>query len=99
MDNIIRCLNKDLKCVNITYAQQCNSSKWSLLQGIEDFFGDMDFKICGTRSGITAVQMDLKIPGIPTSVIGAAIERAKCKCKARDCAEQDGKQDLHFLAS
>ena len=34
------------------------------IQGIEDFLGDMDFKVAGTDSGITALQMDMKIPGL-----------------------------------
>ena len=44
--------------------------------GSEDHFGDMDFKIAGTRNGITAFQMDIKIPGIPLSVIEKAVTQA-----------------------
>ncbi len=47
------------------------------IQGIEDFLGDMDFKVAGTDSGITALQMDMKITGLPMKVIAEAIQQAK----------------------
>jgi len=47
------------------------------IQGIEDFLGDMDFKVAGTESGITALQMDMKIPGLPLSIISQAINQAR----------------------
>ncbi|MBE9159701.1 polyribonucleotide nucleotidyltransferase [Nodosilinea sp. LEGE 06152] len=47
------------------------------IQGIEDFLGDMDFKVAGTDSGITALQMDMKITGLPMKVIADAINQAK----------------------
>ncbi|MBW4552553.1 MAG: polyribonucleotide nucleotidyltransferase [Aphanocapsa sp. GSE-SYN-MK-11-07L] len=47
------------------------------IQGIEDFLGDMDFKVAGTDSGITALQMDMKITGLPMEVIAQAIHQAK----------------------
>lgn len=47
------------------------------IQGIEDFLGDMDFKVAGTDSGITALQMDMKITGLPVQVIADAINQAK----------------------
>ncbi len=47
------------------------------IQGIEDFLGDMDFKVAGTDDGITALQMDMKIPGLPMEVIAKAIEQAR----------------------
>lgn len=47
------------------------------IQGIEDFLGDMDFKVAGTDSGITALQMDMKITGLPVKVIADAIHQAK----------------------
>lgn len=46
------------------------------IQGIEDFLGDMDFKVAGTDSGITALQLDMKITGLPVDVIAAAIHQA-----------------------
>ncbi|BAZ50390.1 polyribonucleotide nucleotidyltransferase [Nostoc sp. NIES-4103] len=47
------------------------------IQGIEDFLGDMDFKVAGTDSGITALQMDMKISGLSIDVIAQAIHQAK----------------------
>ncbi len=47
------------------------------IQGIEDFLGDMDFKVAGTDTGITALQMDMKITGLPMDVISQAINQAK----------------------
>jgi polyribonucleotide nucleotidyltransferase len=47
------------------------------IQGMEDAHGDMDFKIAGTREGITAIQLDLKIKGLPFEVMERALERAK----------------------
>ncbi len=46
------------------------------IQGIEDFLGDMDFKVAGTDSGITALQMDMKIPGLALTIIEQAIKQA-----------------------
>ncbi len=43
--------------------------------GAEDHFGDMDFKVCGTRDGITGFQLDLKLPGIPIDLLCEAMER------------------------
>ena len=45
--------------------------------GSEDHFGDMDFKLCGTDTGITGFQLDLKLPGVSHKIIGEAIQRAK----------------------
>jgi polyribonucleotide nucleotidyltransferase len=45
--------------------------------GSEDHFGDMDFKLCGTREGVTGYQLDLKLPGIPLSILEEAIAKAK----------------------
>ncbi|NLV35224.1 MAG: polyribonucleotide nucleotidyltransferase [Clostridiaceae bacterium] len=44
------------------------------IQGIEDFFGDMDFKVAGTKKGITAIQVDIKVDGLSYDVIKAAFE-------------------------
>jgi polyribonucleotide nucleotidyltransferase len=44
------------------------------IQGIEDFFGDMDFKVAGTTEGITAIQMDIKVPGLSYDIIRDAFE-------------------------
>ncbi len=47
------------------------------IQGEEDFYGDMDFKVAGTESGITAIQMDIKIKGIDEDVLKIALNKAK----------------------
>ena len=47
------------------------------IQGLEDFFGDMDFKVGGTREGITAIQMDIKIHGLTRQIIEEAIARCR----------------------
>lgn len=55
-------------------------SKYSLLtdiQGPEDEFGDMDFKVAGTTEGVTAIQMDVKVDGIPLQILAEALEKAR----------------------
>ena len=47
------------------------------IQGLEDFFGDMDFKVAGTDKGITAIQMDIKIHGLTRPIVEEAIKRTK----------------------
>ena len=47
------------------------------IQGLEDFFGDMDFKVAGTHKGITAIQMDIKIHGLTRAIIEEAIAKTK----------------------
>lgn len=47
------------------------------IQGTEDFFGDMDFKVAGTKNGITAIQVDTKIHGLPNNVIRATLDKAR----------------------
>ncbi|MBE5784997.1 MAG: polyribonucleotide nucleotidyltransferase [Clostridiales bacterium] len=47
------------------------------IQGLEDFLGDMDFKVAGTREGITAIQMDIKIKGIDEEILTRALEQAR----------------------
>ncbi len=47
------------------------------IQGLEDFFGDMDFKVAGTHNGITAIQMDIKIHGLTNQIIEEAIARTR----------------------
>ena len=47
------------------------------IQGLEDHFGDMDFKVAGTKDGITALQMDIKIDGISREILATALEKAK----------------------
>ena len=47
------------------------------IQGLEDFFGDMDFKVAGTKEGITAIQMDIKIHGLTRAIVEEAIRRTR----------------------
>jgi polyribonucleotide nucleotidyltransferase len=57
-----------------------DGSKYELLtdiQDLEDFYGDMDFKVAGSRNGVTAVQMDNKLHGVPVAIIKEALVRAK----------------------
>ncbi|HEY1583062.1 MAG TPA: polyribonucleotide nucleotidyltransferase [Chthoniobacterales bacterium] len=57
-----------------------NLKRYNLLTdiiGSEDHFGDMDFKLCGTKDGVTGFQLDLKLPGVSHKIMGEAIHRAK----------------------
>lgn len=59
--------------------KDANSDKVAVLtdiQGLEDFLGDMDFKVAGTMNGITAIQMDIKIKGIDEPILAQALEQA-----------------------
>ena len=47
------------------------------IQGIEDFFGDMDFKVAGTKKGITAIQMDIKVDGLTEAIIKEALQKTR----------------------
>src|SRR5262249_59991953 len=47
------------------------------IAGAEDHYGDMDFKVAGTREGITALQMDIKIPGVTAQIMSEALGQAK----------------------
>jgi polyribonucleotide nucleotidyltransferase len=61
-------------------AQSASEYKYKLLtdiQGPEDEHGDMDFKVAGTRDGVTAVQMDVKVDGIPLFILKESFEKAK----------------------
>ena len=66
--------------ISIGLAKDEQSGKYKVLtdiQGPEDHYGDMDFKVAGTRNGITAIQMDVKIDGINSKIVEEALERAK----------------------
>jgi polyribonucleotide nucleotidyltransferase len=54
-----------------------NYSILSDIQGLEDFLGDMDFKVAGTKDGITALQMDIKIAGLTKEILEEALEQAR----------------------
>ena len=47
------------------------------IQGLEDFFGDMDFKVGGTKNGITAIQVDIKVDGLTPAIIAEAFEKTR----------------------
>lgn len=64
----------------IERVEEDGSSKMAILsdiQGLEDFLGDMDFKVAGTREGITAIQMDIKVHGLSKEVLSQALEQAR----------------------
>ena len=66
--------------ISIGLAKDEESGKYKVLtdiQGPEDHFGDMDFKVAGTKNGITAIQMDVKIDGIDKKIMEEALSRAK----------------------
>ncbi|MDB5225666.1 MAG: polyribonucleotide nucleotidyltransferase, polyribonucleotide nucleotidyltransferase [Candidatus Adlerbacteria bacterium] len=59
------------------YAQDKKYKVLTDIQGPEDEFGDMDFKVAGTRAGVTAIQMDIKLDGIPVEILTEALAGAK----------------------
>lgn len=66
--------------ISVGLAKDEKSGKYKVLtdiQGPEDHYGDMDFKVAGTRNGITAIQMDVKIDGIDKKIMEESLERAK----------------------
>jgi len=66
--------------ISVGLAKDEKSGSYKVLtdiQGPEDHYGDMDFKVAGTRNGITAIQMDVKIDGIDKSIMEEAMDRAK----------------------
>jgi polyribonucleotide nucleotidyltransferase len=66
--------------ISVGLAKDEESGKYKVLtdiQGPEDHYGDMDFKVAGTKNGITAIQMDIKIDGIDKNIMEEALDRAK----------------------
>ncbi len=66
--------------ISVGLAKDEETKKYKVLtdiQGPEDHYGDMDFKVAGTRNGITAIQMDIKIDGIDSKIMEEAMDRAK----------------------
>ena len=66
--------------ISVGLAKDEKSGKYKVLtdiQGPEDHYGDMDFKVAGTKNGITAIQMDVKIDGINSKIVEEALDRAK----------------------
>ena len=80
-----------ISCGIVTEHEGAKISKYELLTdiiGSEDHFGDMDFKICGSRKGITGFQLDLKIPGLPLDIAAKAISQIMgAKAKVLDVME------------
>jgi len=69
------------------------------IQGLEDHMGDMDFKVAGTRKGITALQMDIKIKGVTRDVLNEALEKAhKARMKILDVMENTIPEVRHELS-
>jgi len=69
-----------ISCGLVTEYANGEISRYALLTdilGSEDHFGDMDFKLCGTNVGVTGYQLDLKLPGIPLSLVEEAIHRTR----------------------
>ncbi|MEK7635462.1 MAG: polyribonucleotide nucleotidyltransferase [Patescibacteria group bacterium] len=79
-----------------------SGSKYKVLtdiQGPEDEHGDMDFKVAGTREGVTAVQMDVKVNGIPLTILKEAFEKAKmARMKILDVIEAEIKEPRKDLS-
>lgn len=60
------------------------------IQGPEDHHGDMDFKVAGTRNGITAIQLDVKVEGVPVKILGEAMRQSKnARIKILDAIEKE----------
>ena len=69
-----------ISCGLITDGDPLHGGRWMTMldiQGVEDFHGDMDFKVGGTRKGITAIQMDIKIDGLTYDIIAEAFEKCR----------------------
>lgn len=63
--------------MSLDYARDKKYKVLTDIQGPEDHHGDMDFKVAGTREGITAVQLDIKVEGVPISILKEALEKGK----------------------
>jgi polyribonucleotide nucleotidyltransferase len=63
--------------IGIAYQDEENYELLTDIQGPEDFFGGMDFKVAGTKDGITAIQLDVKIDGLTTKIIEESLKRAR----------------------
>ena len=66
-----------ISCGLVTGASDDDYIVLTDIQGLEDFFGDMDFKVTGTKDGITAIQMDIKIHGLTRPIVEEAIRRTR----------------------
>ena len=63
--------------MGLMYESDDNYKILTDIQGPEDHHGDMDFKVAGTRSGVTAIQLDVKVEGVPVKILGEAMRQAK----------------------
>ena len=63
--------------MGLMYADDNNYKVLTDIQGPEDHHGDMDFKIAGTRDGVTAIQLDVKVEGVPIKILGEAMRQSK----------------------
>ncbi|MFA6254246.1 MAG: polyribonucleotide nucleotidyltransferase [Candidatus Paceibacterota bacterium] len=63
--------------VGLMYRDDQNYELITDIQGVEDHYGDMDFKVAGTKEGITGIQLDIKMGGIPVAILDQAIDRAR----------------------
>jgi polyribonucleotide nucleotidyltransferase len=78
-----------ISCGLVTSEDGKDSILLTDILGAEDHFGDMDFKVCGTREGITGFQLDLKLPGIPIDLLCEAMERNRiARLKILDVIEE-----------
>ena len=66
-----------ISCALISYQETGEWRTFTDIQGVEDFHGEMDFKVAGTTEGITAIQMDLKNKGLTMEIIADALERTR----------------------
>jgi len=63
--------------IGLMYQDDQNYELITDIQGVEDHYGDMDFKVAGTKEGITGIQLDIKMGGIPVTILDQAIDRAR----------------------
>jgi len=63
--------------IGLMYQADKNYELITDIQGVEDHYGDMDFKVAGTREGITGLQLDIKMGGIPVEILDQALDRAR----------------------
>lgn len=76
--------------MGLMYESDSNYKILTDIQGPEDHHGDMDFKVAGTRDGITAIQLDVKVEGVPIKILGEAMRQSKnARVKILDAIEKE----------
>ena len=76
--------------MGLMYESDSNYKILTDIQGPEDHHGDMDFKVAGTRDGITAIQLDVKVEGVPIKILGEAMRQSKnARIKILDTLEKE----------